>query len=190
MSIGLSFFVGMLFKFYDDFVDDDPYITDEYIVKILQYIQVASLTLLLSNDFVLTILFLLFNAASAVSNFKEYARPHVFAYFFLCPLLLVASWKKQNQTFGFWDMFVIWAILIGAFLETRYFTEEFSVEKWGFRFLLIIVHTTVGLGLPLSQSVTNLCMWIAGYSLASSLAQMVKVTGLCRLDTRSDVKSG
>jgi hypothetical protein len=184
-----AFLSGIFLKFYDDFVDDEPYITNEHIVTILRYLQVALLTLLLSSDFTVALLFLSLNITCAVSSFKEYSTPHVFAHFFFCPLTLIASWKKGFQSFHGLDFLILPMIFIGALLEPRLVPEEISISKWITRFVASLLATIFAVAFPFSQSVKLFFMGAGGYTFASSIAQMLKLTLLPRLNSGSDMKS-
>lgn len=184
-----AFLSGVSLKVYDDFVDDEPYITNEYIVTALGYLQVALLTLLLSNDFMVALLFTIVNVACALSSFKEYSTPHVFAHFFLAPIALIASWKKGIQPLNRTDLMVLPSVFIGALLEPRLVPEEISMSKWFTRFSASVFYITLAFAFPFSQSVKLFFTGVSGYTFASSIAQMLKLTLLPRLNSGSDVKS-
>ena len=174
----LSFLVGALLKVYDDFVDDEPYITNEHIVKILQYVQICLVTLLLSNDFWLTLVFGAFNLVCAFSSFQEYTGPHVVAYSALVPILLISSWKSRLPFGTSMDIAMVVVLLGLALFEPKVFPEETSFLKGLSRFNTAITSITVGLLLPLSPSMVSVFFLQAGYCTASSMAQMLKLTCL------------
>jgi hypothetical protein len=171
----VSFLTGALLKIYDDFVDDEHYITNEHIITILQYIQICLVTLLLSNDFWLCFVFTLFNLACAFSSSQEYEGPHVFAYAFVAPILLIASWKTRTTLKGI-DYAVISCIVGMGLMEAKLFPEETSILKGLSRFSGTILFITVAVCFPeLSPSMYSLLIGFSGYSTASSMAQMLKL---------------
>lgn len=182
--MALAFGVGVLLKIYDDFVDDDPILTNEYAVTTLRTLQSACTALVLANDFWVCLVFALFNGLCALSSFTEYSRPHVVSYVVLTPILLALSWSKRTPLQGL-DWAVIVALMGVAVFEPKAFPEETSWLKglsrlWGGASLLTAV-----LCFPhLNPSIVSALVMFAGYSLASSMTQMLKLTGLIRASTQ------
>jgi len=181
--MALAFLVGVLFKVYDDFVDDEQILTDEYGVTALRTLQSALSAVVLANDFGLCLVFALFNGLCALSSVQEYSRPHVVSYAVLSPILLALSWPTR-PSLGSTD----WAVIVGllglALFEPKAFPEETSWLKgvsrlWG----AVVLLTAVRVIPRLSPSVVSALLMFAGYSLASSMAQMLKLTGLIRAST-------
>ena len=179
----LAFLVGVLTKVYDDFVDDDPIVTNEYTVAILRALQIGLTAVVLAGDFWICLVFALFNGLCALSSSTEYSRPHVASYAVLGPILLVLSWSTRSPI-GSTDWAVIVALLGVALFEPKAFPEETSWFKgisrlWGGASML----TAVRCFPHLNPSVASALMMFAGYSLASSMAQMLKQGGLIRAST-------
>ena len=171
----VPFLTGALLKIYDDFVDDEPYITDEHIVTILRYLQICCVTLLLSNDFWLCLVFALFNYVCMFSSSGEYKKPHVFAYVFITPLLLIVSWKTRTYLKGI-DYAVISMLLGIAMIEPKIFPEETSIFKGLSRLSGTVNFITTSVCFPqISPSIRSSLIMFAGYSMASSMAQMLKL---------------
>lgn len=177
----LAFLSGALLKVYDDFVDDERYITNEYIATILRYLQIVFVTLVLESDFLVSVLFTLFNGFCALSSFQEYSGPHVVAYFAIMPILLYTSWTKSTSiTFTIYDFCVFLALCGMAILEPRLTPEETSWFKFALRFLsayncvfMILVYSPI-----LSHSSLLIYELFMGYAIASSMAQLLKLTWL------------
>lgn len=176
----LAFLVGVLLKVYDDFVDDEAILTNEYVVTALRTLQIGCTAIVLANDFWICLVFALFNVLCALSSWAEYSRPHVVSYAVLTPILLVRSWSTRTPLRGL-DWAVVVALLGVAVFEPKAFPEETSWLKcgarlWGGSSLL----TTVLLFPQLNPSLVSAVLMFAGYSLASSMAQMLKASGLIR----------
>ena len=84
----LPFLVGILLKVYDDFVDDEPILTNEYVVTTLRTLQIGLSAVVLASDFWVCVIFALFNGLCALSSSPEYSRPHVVSYAALSPVSL------------------------------------------------------------------------------------------------------
>lgn len=171
---------GLLLKVYDDFVDDDPLLTNEYGVTALRTLQIACTAIVLANDFWVSLVFALFNGLCALSSVTEYSRPHVVSYAVLAPVVLGLSWGKWSPL-GSIDWVVLLSLLGTAVIEPQVFPEETSWFKcasriWGGMAML----TTVLCFPQLNPSMVTSLMMFAGYSIASSMAQMLKLTGLIR----------
>ncbi len=174
----LGFLVGVLLKVYDDFVDDDPVLTNEYVVTTLRTLQIGLSAVVLASDFWVCLVFSLFNILCALSSSPEYSRPHVVSYAVLTPFLLVLSWPTRTPLRSL-DWAVIAALLGVALFEPKAFPEETSWFKgvsrlWGGASLL----TTVLCFPQLNPSLVTALLMFAGYSLASSMAQMLRLTAL------------
>jgi hypothetical protein len=167
---------GILLKVYDDFVDDEPYITNPYITTLLQMAQVMVYTLVAHNNFWLSFVFTAFNGLAALASWKEYSRPHVMAYFVLCPFLLVLS-LRHFVPLRLFDYPVVYGFLAFGLVEPRLFPEEYSPMKFLSRFgssFVTIVAMFVYKDL-LSTSMLRTMSLSSGYSVASSMAQMLKL---------------
>lgn len=179
----LAFLVGVLLKVYDDFVDDEVLLTNEYVVTTLRTLQIGLTSVVLANEFWVCAIFTLFNGLCALSSSPEYSRPHVVSYAVLSPILLMLSWSTRTSL-GSLDWAVIVALLGVALMEPKLFPEETSWIKglsrlWGGASLL-----TTAICFPqLNPSVRAAVLMFAGYSLASSMAQMLKGTELIRAST-------
>lgn len=168
---------GVLFKVYDDFVDDEPYITNPYITTLLQMAQVMVYTLVAHNNFWLSFVFTAFNGLAALASWKEYSRPHVMAYFVLCPFLLLLS-VRHYVPLRLFDYPIVYGFLAFGLVEPRLFPEEYSPMKFLSRFgssFATIVAMFVYKDL-LSASMLRLMTLSSGYSFASSVAQMLKLS--------------
>lgn len=176
----LPFLVGILLKVYDDFVDDEPILTNEYVVTTLRTLQIGLSAVVLASDFWVCVIFALFNGLCALSSSPEYSRPHVVSYAALSPFLLVLSWSSRSPL-GSIDWAVIVALLGVALFEPKAFPEETSWLKGGSRLWGAMSLLTAVLCFPhLNPSVRAAALMFGGYSLASSMGQMLKLTGLIR----------
>jgi hypothetical protein len=172
-----AFLTGGLLKLYDDFVDDEPYITNPYAKTTLQYLQVMAVTLLIANDFWFGAIFAAFNGLCAFSSFEEYTGPHVFAFFILCPILLVWSWRQRSRvSLHGMDVAVITVLLGLALYEPQMYPEETSVFKMVTRSWVAICSFTAARVFPLHPSVVSVLLFQAGYCAISSLNQMFKLS--------------
>lgn len=176
MDVALPALAGILLKVYDDFVDDEPYITNPYITTLLQTAQVMVYTLVAHNDFWLSFVFTAFNGLAALASWKEYSRPHVMAYFVLCPFLLLLS-VRHCVPLRLFDYPIVYGFLAFGLIEPRLFPEEYSPMKFLSRFGSTFITITAMFIYKdlLSVSMLRLMTLSAGYSLASSMAQMVKL---------------
>jgi hypothetical protein len=174
--MSLAFLAGVLLKVYDDFVDDDPILTNEHVIASLRTAQIVVATLVLSRDFWLCLVFGLFNGLCALSSSAEYSRPHVVSYAVVSPLLLAVSWSARSSL-GSLDWAVITTLLGLAVFEPKAFPEELSVPKGIIRLVTAASSFTALWCFPqLSPSVQSL-LWIqAGYCVSSSVAQLLKLT--------------
>lgn len=176
----LAFLAGALLKVYDDFVDDEPILTNPYVVACLHSAHIACMMLVLAGDFWVCIVFTLFNLLCAWSDPSRYAGPHDLSYFPLVPLLLYLGWTSRKGSLGTVD----WAILSGllgvALMEPKLFPEEMSWMKFASRLWGATSFLTAILRLPLHPSMASALAMFAGYSLASTMAQMLKLTGYIR----------
>jgi len=174
--MALAFLAGALLKVYDDFVDDDPLLTNEHVIASLRTAQIVVATLVLARDFWLCLVFGLFNGLCALSSSAEYSRPHVMSYAVVSPLLLAVSWSARS-TLGSQDWAVLAAILGLAVFEPKAFPEELSVLKGLSRLLTTVCSITALLCFPrLSASVRSLLWLQAGYCVSSSVTQLLKLT--------------
>ena len=178
----LPFLVGVLLKVYDDFVDDEPILTNAYVVTSLRTVQIGLTALVLAGDFWVCLTFALFNGLCALSSWDEYSGPHVVSYWALGLLCLGLSWSHR-PTFGSIDAAVLVGLLGLAVFEPKAFPEETSWLKglsrfWGAWCLL----STAQLFRRINSSTRSLLWMFGGYSLASSVAQMLKLfpSGLSR----------
>ena len=174
--MALAFLAGALLKVYDDFVDDDPILTNEHVVASLRTAQIVVATLVLAGDFWLCLVFGLFNGLCALSSSAEYSRPHVMSYAVVSPLLLVMSWSARS-TLGSLDWAAIASILGLAVFEPKAFPEEVSGLKGLSRLFTAVGSMTALLCFPrLSASVRSLLWILSGYCVSSSVAQLLKLT--------------
>jgi hypothetical protein len=172
----LALVAGVLLKVYDDFVDDDPILTNAYLVSALRTLQIAVISLLLAGDFWLCSLFVIFNGACALSSWAEYSQPHVVSYWALAPLLLAVSWSHRPSLLPS-DLGVLVGAIGSAVFEPKAFPEEVSVLKGLFRFAAAWGLLTAALLLRrISSSARSALVLFGGYSLASSMAQLLKLT--------------
>ena len=175
----LAFLSGALLKIYDDFVDDELYITNEHIATSLRYLQIVFTTLLLSSDFLVCLLFALFNGLCAWSSFQEYSGPHVVGYFAIAPVLLYVSWNNSKSlSFTIYDLAVFISLCGIAILEPRVTPEETSWLKFALRFLCsynCVFMITVFLPIFSQSSLIGYELFM-GYSIASAAAQFLKLT--------------
>ena len=172
----LAFLAGVLLKVYDDFVDDDPILTNEYVISALRTLQIAVTTLVLAGDFWLCLLFAIFNVVCALSSWTEYSQPHVMSYAVVSPLLLAASWSHRPPLMPLDLGGLIGAIGVALF-EPKAFPEEVSWIKGISRFLVTWGLFTAALLLRrISLSARTALVLFGGYSLASSVVQLLKLT--------------
>lgn len=182
-----DFLTGTLLKVYDDFVDDEPYITNEYSITILRYLQVACVTIVILQDFWIGIMFAAFNGICALASFGEYSNPHVFSYFFLVPFLLLFS-KVPSGKFTGLDFVIIILTLEFAIVEPKLYPEESSFEKMIMRTLCAVGAMNGALAYPVHSSVASFLKMLAGYSVTSSIDQMLKMYLLPSLYAGHNVK--
>jgi len=179
----LSFLTGVLLKVYDDFVDDIPVLTNEYAITSLRTLQIGVSALVLASDLWICLGFVLFNGLCALSSWDEYSRPHVVSYWALGLLCLAMSWSHRPP-FGSLDIAVLVGLLGLAVFEPIAFPEETSVLKALSRFWGAWSLFTGALVLRrIGASARSLLWMFGGYSLASSLAQMLSLTGTLRAQT-------
>lgn len=171
----LPFLLGVLLKIYDDFVDDDPVLTNEYVIASLRTVQSGLAALVLAGDFWICLGVVLFNGLCALSSWDEYSRPHVMSYWALGALCLGLSWPHR-PAIGPIDTAVLIGLLGVAVFEPKAFPEETSWLKglgrfWGAWCLL----SAALLFRRITSSTRSLLWMFGGYSLASSLAQMLRL---------------
>lgn len=171
----LAFLVGVLLKIYDDFVDDDPILTNEHAIAALRTLQIGLTAVLLARDFWLCVVFLVFNAVCAASSPREYAKPHDMSYVPLVMALVGVSWPTRTSLTAIDGMTTLW-VLGGGLTEATLIPEEVSWRKYVSRLLAASLSITALLHFPtLSPSIqSGLVIW-AGYSLTSSTVQMLKL---------------
>lgn len=180
----LPVLTGILLKLYDDFVDDNPVLTNEYVVASLRALQIGVVTLVLANDLWLCIGFALFNGACALSSWSEYSRPHVVSYWALGVLCLAMSWRHR-PAIGSLDIAVLIGLLGIAVFEPIGFPEETSGLKGMARFLGAWVLLTGAIAFRrIGASARSLLWMFGGYALASSIAQMLRLCypSACHVD--------
>lgn len=176
----LPFLTGALLKIYDDFVDDAQILTNAYVVACLQTLKCACVALLFSGDLWICGLFAAFNAVCAWSDWSRYSGPHDVSYWTLAPLCFAQSWGHRPPL-GPFDAGVAVGFVGLALFEPIAFPEETSVLKglsrfwgaWSF-FTAVLVLRRLG---PSMRSALMMC---GGYALASSVGQMLMLSGLIR----------
>lgn len=173
----LPFLVGALLKVYDDFVDDEPILKNAYVVACLQTLKCACVALLLASDLWIWGLFTAFNAACAWADWSRYSGPHDVSYWTLIPLCLLQSWSHRPPL-GPFDAGVAIGFVGLALFEPTAFPEETSVLKglsrfWGAWSLLTAALVLRRVG----DSMRAAMVMFGGYALASSMGQMLKLTG-------------
>jgi len=176
----LPFGVGVLLKVYDDFVDDGMILTNPYVVESLRTLQIGLTTLVLASDLSISLTFVLFNLLCALSSWAEYSRPHVLSYWPLGVLCVGLSWSHRPPMGGI-DAAVLVGLLGVALFEPKAFPEETSWLKglsrfWGAWCLL----SAAVLFRRINSSTRSLLWMFGGYSLASSVAQMLFQFGVLR----------
>lgn len=173
----LAFLVGVLLKIYDDFVDDDPILTNEHVIAALRTLQIGLTAVLLATDFWLCVVFLLFNAACAASSPQDYSKPHDLSYVPLVTALVGVSWPTRTSL-TLLDGLTTLCVVAGAAVEASLLPEEVSWRKYATRLLGVIASVTTLIWLPqLSPSiVSGLVVW-TGYSVTSATVQLLKQTG-------------
>jgi len=178
----LPFLVGGLIKVYDDFVDDDPILTDERGVASLRTLLTAALTLVLAGDLWLCLTFTAFNGACAWADWSRYSGPHDVSLWGLLALCLVMGWSHRPPL-GQFDAGVVVGLLGLALFEPIAFPEETSWLKGLSRFWGAWTLLTAALVLRrIGPSMRSLLWMFGGYALASSVAQVLKLfpSGLSR----------
>jgi hypothetical protein len=174
----LPFLLGVLLKVYDDVVDDNRVLTNEYVITSLRTLQIALAALVLSSDLWICLGFALFNGLCALSSWGEYSRPHVVSYWALGALCLAMSWTHRPP-FGSLDIAVLVGLAGVAVFEPIAFPEETSAFKALSRFWGAWSLFTAALVLRrIGQSARSLLWMFGGYSLASSLFQVASLHGL------------
>lgn len=175
----LAFLSGALLKIYDDFVDDEPYITNEHIATILRYLQIVCVVLVTHSDFWVSLMFTLFNGLCAFSSSEEYSGPHVVAYFAIMPIMLMTSWGKWTSI-SMYDVATFIIFLGVAILEPRVTPEETSWFKCVVRFggayncfMTLFIYSTL-----FNPSVITMYKMMMGYCIASAAGQFLKLTWL------------
>jgi hypothetical protein len=172
----LPFLAGVLLKVYDDFVDDESYITNPYWTTTLRLLQVSVFTLAANSNFLLAFVFTVFNTLAAIASWSEYSQPHVWAYFWICPLLLVTSFKTRAPL-ALFDYPISYAYFAYGLAEPRLYPEETSVFKMLSRGITgyLTLTSQVVFRDSLSPAMRELMLLSTGYSLASSIGQMLKL---------------
>ena len=172
----LPLLAGILLKIYDDFVDDDPILTNEYAVAEIRTLQIGATTLLLAGDFWLCLLFTLFNGVCAWSDPSRYAGPHDMSYWTLVPLVLGVSWSHRPTLMPS-DLGVLAGAIGVALFEPTAYPEEISWMKGANRFVAAWGLLTASLLLRrISSSARTALVLFGGYALASSVAQLLKLS--------------
>lgn len=171
----LAVLVGALLKFYDDFVDDEQILTNEYLISILRTLQIGLTSLVLASDFWTCLLFMAFNLACILSSYHEYMGPHVFSVLFLTPFLIISSWPHKSSFGSKLDIAALSVILGSGLVEPKLFPEEASVLKLCFRFIGFILATSILWWFQLSIPIHTFFSMFAGYCLASVFGQLVKL---------------
>jgi uncharacterized membrane protein YgdD (TMEM256/DUF423 family) len=172
----LALLAGVLLKVYDDFVDDDPILTNPYTVSALRTLQIAATTLLLAGDFWLCLLFVVFNGVCAWSDPSRYSGPHDMSYWAIAPLLLGVSWSHRPSLMSS-DLGVLAGAIGVALFEPVAYPEEVSWMKGANRFVAAWGLLTAALLLRrISSSARTTLVLFGGYSLASSVVQLLKLT--------------
>ena len=176
--MALPFLAGVLLKVYDDFVDDEPILTNPYATATLHHLQLVVFAVVASSNFLLCVVFTLFNAAAAWASWAEYSRPHVWSYFCSAPLLLAVSFASRTPLARF-DYPIAYGYLAYGLTEPRLYPEETSVFKMVSRGLAGYATLLGGLLFreSISPAMLDLMALSAGYSIASSMGQMLKLTG-------------
>jgi hypothetical protein len=176
----LPFLLGVLLKIYDDFVDDNPVLTNEYVITSLRTLQIGIAALVLAGDFWICLGFALFNGLCALSSWSEYSRPHVVSYWALGILCFGMSWTHRPP-FGSLDVAVLVGLIGVAIFEPIAYPEETSFLKGLSRFWGAWSLFTGAIALRrIGASARSLLWMFGGYSLASSVAQMLSLTGVLR----------
>lgn len=171
----LSFLTGVLIKVYDDFVDDIPVLTNEYAVTSLRTLTTAVTALALAQDFWIYLGFVLFNGLCALSSWTEYSRPHVVSSLVMAPVILPLVWSHRPSV-GPIDLAVLTGLVGVAVFEPKAFPEETSVLKGLSRFAgAWSLFSAAWLFRKISPSTRSLLWMFGGYSLASSMAQMLRL---------------
>lgn len=179
--MALAALAGVLFKVYDDLVDDVPILTNPYTTTTLQLLQVTVFAIVAHANFAMSLVFALFNGAAALASWSEYSRPHVWAYFWICPLLLLTSFRSRTP-FTLFDYPIAYGYVAYGLVEPRLFPEDVSVSKFISRALATYL-TVVCLFLlraSISPAMQELLALSSGYGLASSVLQMLSLAGLLR----------
>jgi hypothetical protein len=172
----LPLLAGILLKIYDDFVDDDPILTNAYAIAALRTLQIAATTLVLAGDFWLCLLFAIFNGVCALSSWTEYSQPHVVSYAVASPLLLAVSWSHRPTLLPLDFGGLVGAIGLALF-EPKAFPEETSWIKGLSRFVVTWGLFTAAILLRrISSSSRTALVLFGGYGLASSVAQLLKLS--------------
>ena len=172
----LPLLAGILLKIYDDFVDDDPILTNEYAVAAIRTLQIGVTTLLLAGDFWLCLLFTLFNAVCAWSDPSRYAGPHDMSYWTLVPLVLGVSWSHRPTLMPS-DLGVVAGAIGVALFEPTAYPEEIGWLKGANRFVAAWGLLTAAILLRrISSSARSALVLFGGYALASSVAQLLKLS--------------
>lgn len=183
----LAFLVGVLLKVYDDFVDDERILTNEYVIACLQTLKSACVALLLASDLWICALFGVFNAVCAWSDWSRYSGAHDVSYWTLIPICLALSWSHR-PALGPLDAGIVAGFVGLALFEPIAFPEETSLLKWGSRFWGAWTLLTAAAVLRrVGSSMRAALVLFGGYSLASSLGQMLKQTGRIRAWTPAPV---
>jgi hypothetical protein len=179
MDYVIPVLAGVFLKLNDDYIVDEPYITDPFVTATMKLFEAILITLTAYKNFWVTATFSLFNAFGAISLWKEYSNPHVFAYFFGFSFLLLLSIPYYTPLRLF-DYPFIYGHLGFALVEPRLFPEEVSWTKFINRFVTAFVGIigTYLYGDLLSTSVKQSAVLCTSYIIVSSLSQMLKLTVL------------
>lgn len=173
----LAFLVGVLVKVYDDVVDDEPILTDPHVIASLETLKCVCIAYLLAGDLWLTLLFIAFNGVCAWSDWSRYSGPRDASYIAATPLWLAQSWS-QRPPLGQSDAGVAAGFLGLALFEPIAFPEETSWLKGLSRFWGAWTLLTAALVLQrVGSSMRAALVMFGGYALASSMVQMLTLTG-------------
>lgn len=171
----LPFLVGVLLKIYDDFVDDEPILTNEYVITSLRTLQIGVAALVLSRDLWICLTFAVFNAVCAWADWSRYSGPHDVSYWSLLIVCLVMSYSHRPPL-GQFDAGVVIGLVGLALFEPIAFPEETSVFKGLSRFSGGWSLLTAALVLRrIGDSARSLLWMFGGYGVASSMGQLLKL---------------
>jgi hypothetical protein len=173
MDFVLSVIYGITIKVYDDITDTGIPVSP-LLLELLKSIQTVTLTLTTYSDFNYSLYFLGINILALLSDKTAYLDDMYYkSIFYLCPLVLVFSFKTRYMPNILDVFYIFWFALMFA-IEPLVIREDVSDRKFILRSLGIVGTVggiCVGLYFRVSSSILKIVFAWLGYVTTSSIFQ-------------------